>query len=141
MKIFNLIQKISSKSTIKISKKSKKLKLLSIKKLNVDSTAMATPTKAIHDMATPMIETNNRNTNNRLVHIFNRINSSIGHYRQIKKRYTISSTTINVSDINIFGFLFFSPSPLTLTCYKHKLVSEIRNESKAFKLDQRKEKI
>ena len=111
MKIFNLIQKkttnfqlyISSKSktTIKISKKSKKLKLLSIKKLNVDS--MATPTKAIHDMATPMETNNNRNTNNRLVHIFNRINSSIGHYRQIKKRYTVSSASINVSDI-IFRF-------------------------------------
>ena len=39
---------------------------------------------------------------NKIVHLFNRINSSIGQYRHVKKRYSISSCSISVS-VLVFG--------------------------------------
>jgi hypothetical protein len=98
MKIFSLIQEktsnlfISSKRT-KVTKKShkKKLQLLSIKRI---TETMTTPIIKINKkIGTPELPTNSK----RFIHLFNRINSSIGQYRNIKKRYSISSCSISVS--------------------------------------------
>ena len=111
MKIFNLIQEktssfnlfISSK-TAKVSKNTKKnrnlkkLQLLSIKKINETMTT-ATPIIKINRNSDTIKLASSSNTK-RFVHIFNRINSSIGQYRHIKKRYSISSCSISVSVFN-----------------------------------------
>ena len=101
MKIFSLIQEktsslfISSKRTkvTKKNRKNKKLQLLSIQKISETMTTTATPIiKTNKKIGTPVLPNSKR-----FIHIFNRINSSIGQYRSIKKRYSISSCSLSVS--------------------------------------------